>query len=233
MGLKTRVIPVLYTEGFTNTVQTLAYKNRRPVGTLMQHVKNMNERQVDELMIVDIQPNRYKREPHFDKLKEVASEIYSPLTYGGGIRNLDHIESALKSGADKVLIGLHSFNYKFIEDAIEKFGAQCIVASIDRKSQKEQDHAQALCDIGIGEILLNTRARNGTKTGYDLFRIRQYNSLPIPVIANCGCGEPMHMIEAINAGAHAVAASTMFLFTEWTPKDCSYVLNHSGIMARL
>ena len=127
---------------------------------------------------------------------------------------------------------------EFIEAASRRFGAQAIVFALDIKLPSSLHALKRVCrtveDAGAGEILLTSVDRNGTMSGYDPNLIfAAANAVSIPVIAHGGCGEPKHMLTAIQDGAHAVAASTMFLFTETTPRDCSRYLAEHGIAARV
>jgi cyclase len=248
--LKTRVIPVILWDGM-NCVQTVQFgRPARVFGSLMDAVQVYERRNIDELILLDIATNEIWG-PRFDAVMEYTKELFCPVTIGGGISELVHIERALRSGADKVAIRKGCLNQQFLFAATQKFGAQAIVAAVDVRhdgnvifdstwnapfkdsiSAAEWAHTMEL--FGVGEILLTSIARNGTMTGYDLELVDQVSSaVDIPVIANGGCDTPKHMLEAIKAGAHAVAASTMFLFTDYTPRDCSRYLADCGIAARV
>jgi cyclase len=203
---------------------------------MMQHVLNYNERNIDELIILDINASKEGREPNFEALKEFTSELYCPVTYGGGISKLSHIEQALKAGADKVSMKSYLGDFKLRTEAVKKFGSQCIVASVDYYYGMLGiiDYCKMLEEDGIGEILFNSTELNGTRYGYDISLLNKItNEIKIPVIANCGCGEPAHMLHAIEWGAHAVAASSMFMFTEYTPRDCAKFLAEHGVPTRV
>lgn len=259
--LKTRVIPVLLWDGGNLCLQTTQYgqHNTKPriVGSMMDMVRNMDARSVDELFVIDINATREWRQPNFDKLKQFTSEVFSPVTYGGGITNLYHIEQALKAGADKVAICDAALQgTRFLNEAGEKFGAQCITVVVNSR-RVDGEHFVCSYDgsrrgtpqngdytwryvkhlaenANIGEIVLSSVDRNGTYMGYDNDLIREIREfVRIPLVALGGCGEPDHMLHAMVFGANAVAASSMFLFTEITPLDCCEHLRGHGIPVRI
>ena len=255
--LKHRVIPVLLTDG-TMAVKTRCFrKPGRKVGTMVQHLQVMESRNIDELIILDIFASKENREPHYSKLSSLTKDLFCPCTIGGGIISIAHIEKLLRSGADKVVIGRKSFDYKFIKEAAKKFGSQCIVAAVDSITTpicKESDfpmhkvysedqsssgiltytHIENLTDSGVGEILLTSVDREGTRTGYDLNLIKAMtNRFKIPIVANGGCGAFKDMANALEAGANAVAASSMFLFTPIVPMHCSMYLDNHGYKTRV
>ena len=207
----------------------------RPVGAMMQHVMNMQRRDIDELIILDINASRERREPAYSKVEEYASQLYCPLTIGGGITKLEHIKNLLNSGADKVAI---KSSWKLILEANQKFGAQCIVGAIDCDAPRGCSH---LCTSGVdlvdaapGEILLTSISQDGTRKGYNLRMLREFREIVrCPIIINGGCGDELHMLEAIQEGADAVAASSVFLFTGVTPKSCAKFLHSKGVNVRL
>lgn len=258
--LKVRVIPILLWNG-REAVQSVSFKRpHRPVGSMMQHIENMEAREIDELIILDVEATREGREPLYKEIQEYTSKLFCPLTVGGGINDLSQIERLLQSGADKVAIN-HALYTKpgFIYEAARKFGSQCIVASINcvsryelnkdrtyidvidstgRMRRSNRAQAKEICkyaeELGAGEILLTDVHKNGTYEGYNYQSITECSyDIAVPLICYGGCGEPRHMVEGIRAGASAVAASSMFLFRDYTPKNCSRMLDKNGIPARL
>jgi len=200
-----------------------------------QYIQVMERRNIDELIILDIEATPKEREPNFVKLRQFCDNLYCPVTYGGGIRTLDHIRTALSSGADKVAIRTCD---DIMREAAEKFGSQAIVAVMDIDSYDGPEilgfFAQMLERMGAGEILLTDVPRDGTLEGYNIELIEAVSdAVDIPVIANGGCGEPVHMLQALEAGASAVAAGSMFLYTEYTPRDCARELIEWGQDVRL
>lgn len=250
--LKIRVIPVLLWNG-REAVQSTHFKRpHRNVGSFMQHIENYEQRNIDELVILDVEASREGREPLFEDIKEFTSKIFAPVAIGGGIRTLEHVAKMLKSGADKVIINKALYeDPEFIYQAVRKFGAQAITASINNiydhgnnifcnsdGTQTQGIPTRNVCnyayELGVGEILLCDVWGNGVRGGYNCELLNECTyKIPIPVIAYGGCGKPEHMVDALIAGANAVAASSMFLFTDTTPRDCSIYINEKGFDARI
>lgn len=234
--LKTRVIPVILWRG-NQCVQTTKFaRPPRVFGSLMDAVQIYERRSVDELILLDIGAG-HRHAPMFNIVLTYTPTLFCPVTLGGGIRKLEHIEEALRSGADKVSIR-RAATPEFLSSAAKRFGSQAIVFSLDigplSSLRAAKESAQRAEESGAGEILLTSVACNGTMHGYDLELIHAVASaVTIPVIANGGCGKPEDMLRAIRAGAHAVAASTMFLFTEVTPRECAEYLASQNIPARI
>lgn len=230
--LKTRIIPVLLWDHVAACKPVKFKRPYRRVGSMMQNIKVLNDRNIDELYIIDISGNN---EPAYDKIKEFTSECFMPVTVGGGIQNAGHIEKLLKSGADKVLVSDMSFPE--MNECAKQFGSQCIVKHIVYNEYGQQYikyTAKTAQDEGAGEILLTCVNKDGTFEGYDLDTIKDVSSyVRIPVVANGGCASPQDMVDAINAGAHGVAASSIFLYTEYTPLDCAKALWQNNIPARV
>ncbi len=246
-------MPILLWDGM-QAVQSRHFKRpHRPVGSMMQHIETMELRNIDELIILDVEATREGREPSYEAIEEYTSKLFCPLTVGGGVSKLEHIEKLLRSGADKIAINSAVYhNPEFVAEAVQKFGAQAIVASINSVYDHgvniicSSDGAQTqgiptrdVCtlaqELGVGEILLTDVWANGTMEGYNLDCLYECNfaSMEIPMIVNGGCGKPEHMLEAMQRGASAVAASSMFLFRDVTPLDCSRYLNDNGFPTRL
>jgi len=200
----------------------------------MDAVRLYERRNVDELILLDIEAKN--RSPRIEQVKQFTSELFCPVTVGGGVKTLDDIRDLLKAGADKVAIRTAA-RPEFLEAAARRFGSQAIVFSMDVSSHMEIRATQRIASdaelANAGEILLTSRTQNGTMEGYNLELVAWIShTVNIPIIAHGGCGKPEHMLEAIKAGAHAVAASTMFLFTETTPRDCTKYLAEHGIRTR-
>ncbi len=227
-----RVIPCLLLKG-PGLYKTVKFKDPKYVGDPINAVRIFNEKEVDELIFLDIEASKNKTPINLKTLRNIASECFMPLCYGGGIQSLQDIESLLKLGVEKV--ALNSFTYEnpsLVQEACQRFGGSTIVASIDyRKSlfgshvcyshsnSKNQNHklldrAKQLADWGVGEILLNNIDQDGTMTGFDLPSIRSVTSaVNVPVIACGGAGSLNHFRAAVHdAGASAVAAGSFFVF---------------------
>jgi cyclase len=249
--LKHRVIPVLlYRDGMM--VKGERFNSWRSVGSPMQAVQVYDMREVDELIVLDIGATPAKRGPDFGKINELTGSCYMPLTVGGGVRSLADIRRLLQSGADKVSINTAALgNPELIDQAAQKFGAQCVTVSIDVGFRDGVPEVMSHCgkvfagrdpvewaleaeSRGAGEILLGSVERDGTMAGYDLALIEQVSAqVGIPVVAVGGAGCGADMVCAIRAGAQAVAAAAMFHFTEETPATVKRHLHETGIAVRI
>lgn len=250
--LKTRIIPTLLYRDY-GLVKGVGFDSWRHVGSLMQSIKVYNMRNVDELIIVDIKATKDGREPDFNWVNDFADDCFMPLTVGGGVSCLDHVGKLLDVGADKVAMNTSAFdNPKLINQVASKFGSQCAVISIDfsrradgylevvthsgtnKRQMNLIDFARLAENQGAGEILLTSVDRDGTMQGYDLKAIKAVSdAVSIPVIASGGAGSYEHMLESIQqAGASAVAAASIFHFTEQTPAEARAHLAKAGIPVR-
>lgn len=250
--LKIRIMPTLLHKD-VGLVKGKRFDSWRQVGSAMQAIKVYNMREVDELAFLDITATPERREPDYDLIDNLADECFMPLTVGGGVRTADHIRRLLSVGADKVCINTAAVEHlEFIEEAAQQFGSQCISISIDAHIDSAGsyevvtccgmtptklnpvDHAKNVEARGAGEILLTSVDRDGTMTGYDLELTRQVSDVvSIPVIASGGAGHYEHMLEALTiGGASAVAAASIFHFTEQTPQEAKRFLHANGIPVR-
>lgn len=250
--LKIRIIPTLLWKG-TGLVKGIGFDSWRYIGSVLPAIKVYNLRDVDELILVDITANRESREPDYESIKEFASECTVPFTVGGGITNIHHISKLLSSGADKVAINTAAYvNQDFVTEAAIRFGSQCIVASIDFRVIPEGVYqccshsgtvvtkkdpviwAQELEKWGAGEILVTSIDRDGTMQGYDLPVIKRIvEAVDVPVIASGGAGNYEDMRRAIqDCGVSAVAAASMFHFTQQSPAEAKYYLSDAGLPIR-
>ena len=173
-----------------------------------------------------------------------SENIFCPLTIGGGVSTVEQARELIARGADKVVIG-SAANVKLIRMCAEKLGSQSVMAAVDfpggstgeswaRALPTTAALAMLLEDAGAGEILLTAINRQGTRSGYDIPLLRVISRIVrIPVIAHGGCGRPEDMAEALHAGAHAVAAGTMFAFSQHTPRSCAEALHREGVKVRL
>jgi imidazole glycerol-phosphate synthase subunit HisF len=231
--LRTRVIPsLLLKDG--GLVKSVKFKDHQYVGDPINAVKIFNEKEVDEIAIIDIDATRKGLQPNIDLVTEIASEAFMPLSYGGGITTLDHVKKLLYSGVEKVIINsaAHS-NPSLISEAAGLFGSQSIVVSIDVKKmlfggykifinngkkntgKSPEIFASEMESAGAGEILLNNIDRDGTYKGYDLDLIKTVSGkIGIPVIAIGGAGSLEDFRKAKQSGASAVAAGSLFVFQQ-------------------
>ncbi|MBI5324875.1 MAG: imidazole glycerol phosphate synthase subunit HisF [Ignavibacteriae bacterium] len=229
--LKTRVIPCLLLKdgGFVKTVR---FSKPRYLGDPRNIVRLFNEKEVDEIVILDIDATREKREPYFDLLNDIVSEAFMPIAYGGGIKSIEEIKQLYKIGIEKVIINTHAANNTaFIREASEIFGSQSIVISIDAKKNlfgkykvytvsgrvntniSPVEHAKRMEEFGAGEVILNSIDRDGMQEGYDIELLNSVASkVTIPVIALGGAGKLEDFQSALKAGASAVSAGSMFVY---------------------
>lgn len=250
--LKVRVIPTLLWKRF-GLVKGVAFDSWRRVGPVLPAIKVYNRREVDELVLVDITAHEADAGPDFESIEEFGQDCFVPLTVGGGITRTDQVQRLLRAGADKVCVNSAAYLRPELVTAIAKqHGSQCVVASIDvaRVSARHwvcfshagkqptgrevKAWAHELEDRGAGEILITSIERDGTLQGYDLELIEAVvGAVDIPVIASGGAGTYQHMVEAVTrAGASAVAAASMFHFTEQTPAGAKAALAAAGAPVR-
>ena len=245
--LKHRIIPtLLLRDGML--VKGERFNSWRRIGPVLPMVRVYENRQVDELILLDITATPEGRGPDFDTIADVASECFMPLTVGGGVRDLETIQELLRIGADKIVVCSEAYEGGFIEEASQKFGAQCITVGVDVNKAgdvavrcgtetifgRAVQWAFDLEDAGAGEILLTSVDRDGTLQGYDLDLIRSVSeAVSVPVIASGGAKDYDDFAKAFDAGAHAVAASALFQFTEATPLGAKQHLTEKGVPVRL
>lgn len=252
--LKTRIIPILLTDGRGNVVKPIKFQRPyRIVGSLMQHTRVMEKRNIDELIILDIEATNEGRLIDAERIKDYTKELYCPVTLGGGIKSLDDINRLLGAGADKVAIQrFYMSSPKKVEKAARKFGSQALTGIINIK---EIDCIYWLCEdsnitdgggfsahewakemeqCGIGEILLTDTQKDGTLDGYNIGLIENVAaSVKIPVIVSGGCSSIEDMAAALRVGAHAVAAGSLFLYQDITPRQCAKELKAMGFNTRI
>jgi cyclase len=244
--LARRIIPVVLARG-QEAVKGEGFDSWRSVGQLRQAIRVYEMRQVDEVCLLDIGATPEGRGPNVEFVREFAGEFFCPVTVGGGVSTIDHFRQILANGADKVAINTAAVETpELITEAAEKFGRQAVVVSIDVKDGWVHTHcgrtftgwlatnwARIVDQRGAGEILLNCIERDGTLSGYDLDLIKQVSAaVSIPVIACGGAGSYEDLRLALEAGAHAVAASALWHFTEATPAAAAEYLASHGIPVR-
>ena len=249
--LKLRVIPTLLYRDFT-LVKGTGFDAQRVVGSPMQAVQVYNLRNVDELCFFDISATSTGAGPDFGLIDEIADRCFMPLTVGGGVHTLDHVRGLLSVGADKVALNTALFEApEMLQMASDKFGAQCMVAVIDTRVNSSghttvwshnasrdtglnpRYWAQELQRQGAGEILLQSADHDGMMQGYDLATLAEVSAaVSLPVIASGGAGTHDHLVAAVRSGADAVAAASMFHFTEQTPMESKQHLARHGVPTR-
>jgi len=230
--LVNRFIPVLLLKG-QGLVKTVRFKDPTYVGDPINAIRIFNQKEVDELVFLDITATREDREPPYRKISEVASECFMPFCYGGGIRDIQSIERIFSLGAEKVALNTAAAkNPAFVSEAARRFGSQSIIGSIDVRTtllgkyevvtrcgtenlkMSPVAYARHLESSGVGEIFLNSIDRDGTMKGYDLDLVRQVAAaVCIPVVAVGGAGSVDDMVAAIRqSGASAAGAGSLFVF---------------------
>lgn len=251
--LKVRVIPTMLWKQF-GLVKGVGFDSWRRVGPVLPAIKVYNQREVDELILVDIVAHQSEDDPDFESIDEFGQDCFVPLTVGGGITRIEQVQKLLRAGADKVSINTSSYSCpELVSEVAKRHGAQCVVASIDVRAdfgggdwqcfshagqqptgRKVCEWARELEDLGAGEILITSVERDGTLQGYDLDLIESVvTAVKIPVIASGGAGTYQHMVDAVKqAGASAVAAASMFHFTEQTPAGAKAALSAAGVPVR-
>ena len=226
-----RVIPTLLLDD-GGLVKTIRFKNPRYIGDPINAVRIFNEKEADELLLLDIRASLEGRNPDFHVIEQIVSEAFMPIGYGGGITHIAQIEKLFKVGVEKVVLNTALFtNQQLVIEAVRAFGSQSIVASVDVKrdffnnyrvyftsaSRKlNEDIRTSLTKIeqmGVGELILNSIDRDGTMKGYDLDLIKMFaQTVNVPVVASGGAGGIQDLVLAISEGASAVAAGSMFVF---------------------
>ncbi|WP_256472436.1 AglZ/HisF2 family acetamidino modification protein [Flavobacterium sp. B183] len=229
--LKPRVIPILLLQN-DGLVKTTKFKDPRYVGDPINAIKIFNDKEVDELVFLDILASKGKKSIDYELISNIASECFMPLCYGGGIKDIESIRKILQLGVEKIAINSYAFeNPNLIKEAALLFGTSTIVISIDVKKNLFGKYEiwtnggtkkiktglnEAVLEmeqLGAGEILINSIDKDGTMLGYDCKLIEQVSKLvSIPVVAAGGAGKISDFTTAINSGASAVAAGSMFVF---------------------
>jgi cyclase len=229
---RVRVIPVLLIKD-NGLVKSVKFKNYQYIGDPINAVKIFNDKEVDELVIIDITATAEKRNPDYSRITQLAGEAFMPLCYGGGISSITQVQQILYSGIEKVMLNNAAFeNPQLIRQIAGQFGNQSIVVSIDVKKNiwgknkvytknasfntqlDPVDFARQCEDNGAGELMINSVERDGTYAGYDIALLKQVSqAVSIPVVA-CGGASAMSDFKDVITlgGASAVAAGSMFVF---------------------
>ena len=250
--LSKRIIPCLDIDK-GRVVKGKSFINLVDAGDPSELSKHYNAEGADELVFLDITASHEQRKAIIDVVEKVSSEVFIPLTVGGGIRNLDNISELLLAGADKVSINTSAIeNPEFIKKSSSKFGSQCIVVAIDAKKTNGSwnvytyggrkdtginviEWARKANEYGAGEILLTSMDMDGNKDGYDIVLLNIVsNEVNIPVIASGGAGTMEHIYDALVVGnSDAVLAASIFHFEELTIQQVKKFLNSKGVSVRL
>ena len=247
-----RIIPCLDCKD-GRVVKGTNFVDLRDAGDPVEIAKRYNDEGADELTFLDISASVENRGTIVDIVKNVAKEVFIPLTVGGGIRNLDDIYALLNVGCDKISINSSAVKTpNLIDDGAKRFGSQCIVVAIDVKKVSDGSYhvfvkggredtgldalawAKEVTDRGAGEILLTSMDTDGAKTGFELNITKQISDLVgIPVIASGGAGNMSHFKDAFEAGADAALAASIFHFKEVDIMDLKRYLQKNNVNVRI
>ena len=247
--LRKRIIPIVLLDGFS-VLKTIRFSERRNLGSPITVLRTYNTRNVDELILLDIDATSQNRAIDKFTIGEIAKECFMPLTVGGGIKTIEDIRDLLNKGADKIAINSQALdNPSFIHDASSHFGAQCIVVSIDvikhlgeykifsRGEILETPSLDAwLNEVeaqGAGEVLINAVDKDGTMSGADKDLASHVANLTnVPVIYAGGINDEDNAADTAKTNVSALGISSIFHFTSITPQACSERLKEHGIPAR-
>lgn len=250
--LAKRIIPCLDVTG-GRVVKGVNFVELRDAGDPVEIAARYNEQGADELTFLDITATSDGRDLILPIIEAVASQVFIPLTVGGGVRTVDDVRRLLNAGADKVSFNSAAVaNPQVIRDASDRYGAQCIVVAIDAKKREGggwdvYTHggrkntgldavawATQMAEHGAGEILLTSMDRDGTKSGFDLELTRAVSdAVPVPVIASGGVGALQHLADGIRiGGADAVLAASIFHYGEFTVEQAKALMALDGIPVR-
>lgn len=259
MGLAKRIIPCLDVDN-GRVVKGVQFVDIRDAGDPVEIARRYNEQGADEITFLDITASHEGRDTTVKTVEKMASEVFIPLTVGGGIRECQDIRRMLNAGADKVGINTAAiFNPDFVKEAAERFGSQCIVVAIDAKQVEAPSENSAgrweifthggrkptgidavewaakMTNFGAGEILLTSMDQDGVKKGFDVGLTRAVSeAVSVPVIASGGVGNLQHLVEGITEGhADAVLAASIFHFGEYTVGDAKKFMAEQGIEVRI
>ena len=254
MSVAKRIIPCLDVDK-GRVVKGVNFLNIRDAGDPVEIAKRYDTEGADEITMLDITASHETRDTTYKTVESIASQVFIPLTVGGGVRKIEDIKKLLRSGADKVSINTSAVeNPSFVKEAADKFGSQCIVVAVDAKAKTDKENTwevvtyggrnrtgidvlewtEQVAEYGAGEILLTSMDRDGTKEGFDINLVSKVSSgISIPVIASGGVGNLDHLIDGVKiGGAEAVLAASIFHFSEFSIKEAKEAMKASGITVR-
>lgn len=247
--LRKRIIPIVLLDGFS-VLKTINFKQRRNLGSPITVARTYNTRNVDELVLLDIDASKQGRAIDKFTIAEIARECFMPLTVGGGIKSIQDIQELLAKGADKIAINSYAIdNPSFIKEASNVFGAQCIVVSIDviekgnnfyiynqgviNRNIQLADWIKRVEELGAGELLINNVSRDGLMEGGNKALAEFVASrVSIPVIYAGGLSCPQDAAIIAKTDVSAIGISSIFHFTDFTPNDCRERLKFENIPVR-
>ncbi len=254
MGLKLRIIPCLDVDA-GRVVKGTGFKNLRDAGDPVELAALYDREGADEIVFYDITASHEERNTATELARRAAEEVFVPYTIGGGVRTVENMRDMLRAGADKVSVNSAAVrNPDLLNEGAERFGSQCVVLSVDVKRRgpgtkpgwevylnggRVNTGIDALGWLvegerrGAGEFVLNSMDADGTEGGYDLELISAVaEKTTLPIVASGGAGSPEHMIAAVNAGAGAVLAASIFHFGEWSIAEVKEHMRQAGVPVR-
>lgn len=253
MSVSVRVIPCLdVADG--RVVKGVNFKNLRDAGDPVELAKRYDEEGADELTFLDVSASKEGRGTMLDVVRRTADQIFIPLTVGGGVRSVEDADALLRAGADKVSVNSSAVaNPELLRELSTRFGAQCVVLSVDARRSADQPSGYEVTthggtksagldavewakkgeELGVGEILLNSMDADGTKDGFDTEMLEAVRAVVnIPIIASGGAGAASHFAPAVEAGANAVLAASIFHFGEVSIGEVKDAMADAGIEVR-
>ncbi|WP_033505572.1 imidazole glycerol phosphate synthase subunit HisF [Bifidobacterium porcinum] len=256
MALAVRVIPCLDVDA-GRVVKGVHFENLRDAGDPVELAAEYYRQGADELTFLDVTASTGHRRTMFDVVNRTAQQLFIPLTVGGGVRSVDDVDQLLRCGADKVSVNTAAINNPtLISDISQRFGSQVLVLSVDARRERGEQHTQSgfevttmggrhstgidalwwarrAQELGAGEVLLNSMDADGTENGFDLEMIRAIRSqVTIPIIASGGAGKVEDFPPAIEAGADAVLAASVFHYGKMTIGEVKAELRKAGYTVR-
>ena len=259
MSVAVRIIPCLDVDN-GRVVKGVNFQNLRDAGDPVELAARYDAEGADELTFLDVSASKAGRGTMLDVVRRTAEQVFIPLTVGGGVRSVEDVDQLLRAGADKVSVNTSAIaRPELLRELSERFGAQCIVLSVDARRATGPDAdtmpsgfevtthggsrsagidaiewARIGEELGVGEILLNSMDGDGTKEGFDLELIRKVReAVHLPIIASGGAGAVEHFPPAMAAGADAALAATIFHFGEVAITDCKHAIADAGYEVRL
>ena len=259
MSVAVRIIPCLDVDN-GRVVKGVNFQNLRDAGDPVELAARYDAEGADELTFLDVSDSKAGRGTMLDVVRRTAEQVFIPLTVGGGVRSVEDVDQLLRAGADKVSVNTSAIaRPELLRELSERFGAQCIVLSVDARRATGPDAdampsgfevtthggsrsagidaiewARTGEELGVGEILLNSMDGDGTKEGFDLELIRKVReAVHLPIIASGGAGAVEHFPPAVAAGADAALAATIFHFGEVAITDCKHAIADAGYEVRL
>ncbi|TDB95413.1 imidazole glycerol phosphate synthase subunit HisF [Actinomadura sp. 7K534] len=249
MTVAVRVIPCLDVDA-GRVVKGVNFQNLRDAGDPVELARRYDAEGADELTFLDITASSADRSTTYDVVRRTAEQVFIPLTVGGGVRTVEDVDRLLRAGADKVSINTAAIaRPEFLREAAHRFGSQCVVLSVDARRAEGTssgfevtthggrqgtgidaiEWARRGQELGVGEILLNSMDADGTKAGFDLEMLRRVReTVTVPVIASGGAGAVEHFAPAVEAGADAVLAASVFHFGELKIREVKSALRDAG-----